>query len=381
MRLPLALFAALSGDPELGATQTLELDWTADAACPSEVEVRERIAAMLVGASSEALQAWALVRDRGADYELDLSWQLGPWREHRIVHGHDCDELARIAAMLLASTVDPFGLIPRGPEPEFEATPVIAEPKREPAIQVPKTRPARTPALEPTPEPAPTPTPTPTIVEVTPAEPELQIYIEPEPEPEPNPRLRALRGLVLAEGLGFVNVLPRPGGGARLGVGLEHAKFRVLAAGSAWFGPGFRSPTNPELGGDLWAWSLELSPCGLPRWRRLEFPICGQVGAGQVMGRGVGVSGALSTGRPWVWLGADASLAWWPRPGFGLFAGVGLGASLVRPRFGLAGTDAEFTIPVVFGRLHAGVAFRFGGRQSRSRPETDRRDPDRQATR
>lgn len=357
----MALLAALSGDPE--PDDAFELEWTADAACPGEAEVRVQINAMLFGASTEGLSASGLVRDLGSSFELDLSWQLGPWREHRIVRSHDCEELAGLAAMLLASTVDPFGLIPRSPAPELVLQPsptVVAEPSP-PILEVPK------PVVR-VPEPEPEP------------EFELQIHLDPEPEPPPRPRRHLVHGLVLVDGLGFVNVLPRPGGGGRLGLGIEIANFRMLALGSTWFGPGFRSTTDPDLGGDLWAWSAELSPCGLPRWRKLEFPLCGQLGAGQIIGRGVGVTNPNPSGQPWLWLGADASLAWWARPSFGLFAGVGLGASLVRPRFGVAGTDADFTTPVVFGRLHAGVAVRFGGGDSQRVRKPDRRGPDRQAS-
>jgi hypothetical protein len=352
----MALLAALSGDPQ--PDDAFELEWTADAACPSEADVRMRITAMLLGASTEGLRAWALVRDLGSNFELDLSWELGPWREHRIVRSHDCDELAGLAAMLLASTVDPFGLIPRSPAPEPVSTApdVLAEPPRpRPKVQLPK-------PIEPEPEP------------------EFQLHLEAEPEPEPRVPRRPVRGLLLADGLGFVNVLPRPGGGARLGLGIEVANFRMLALASTWFGPGFRSATDPDLGGDLWAWSAELAPCGLPRWRRLEFPLCGQLGAGQIIGRGVGSTDTSPRAQPWLWLGADASLAWWLRPSFALFGGVGLGVSLLRPRFGVAGTDADFTVPLVFGRLHAGVAVRFGRRDSSNTPKPDRRDPDRQAS-
>lgn len=369
VRLSMVLLAALGGGPRADA-QALELEWTADAACPGEAEVRVGIAAMLIGSSTEGLRASGFVRDRGGSFELDLRWQLGPWREHRILRSHDCEELTRLAAMLLASTVDPFALIPRVPVSERAEAPREAIATR-PKIQVPKQL-AREPEVE-----------APEVERVEPPEVSEPVFVlssEPEPRPRPRPNSRALRGLVLADGLGFINVLPRLGGGGRLGLGIEVENFRVLALASTWFGPGFRSTSDRTVGGDLWAWSGELAACGLPRWRRLEFPLCGQLGAGQIRGRGVGVDAPRSTGQPWVWLGADASLAWWPTPAFALLGGVGLGASLVRPQFGLAGTDAQFTTPVVFGRLHAGIAVRFGGRDSRGVAKTDRREPDSRAS-
>ena len=353
------------GNPGSDDAQPLELEWTADAACPSQAEVEESLALMLVGSSSAGLSASAWVRDLGSGYELDLRWRLGPWQEHRILRSHDCDELAEVALMLLASTLDPFAWTapPQAPRRPTSSRLAGAPERVEPPI------PSEPRPVEPTPDSPPEPEP----------EPELQVWLEPEPEPPASPRAGRVRGLVLAQGLGFVNVLPRVGGGGRLGLGLEVDRFRALAQASAWFGPGFRSTTNPELGGDLWAWSTELDGCGVLRRRRLESPLCAQLGGGQLLARGVGVTNPRSTGQPWVWLGADASLEWWIRPGIALFGGVGLGFSVVRPHFGLAGSDAEYTTPVVFGRLHAGLALRFGSRNSRSAPQPDRRDPDRQA--
>jgi hypothetical protein len=68
-------------------------------------------------------------------------------------------------------------------------------------------------------------------------------------------------------------------------------------------------------------------------------------------------------------------------PRVALVAGLGLGGSLARPSFGVTGSDAQFTVPPVFGQIHAGLTARFGPRNSSSRTKTARPDPDSQADR
>ncbi len=342
----------------------VELEWMAPQECPTATEIEARVDAMSTVRPTEPLSARGRVRARNGNYELSLDWQVGQRREHERLISHDCDELGRLAALLLASSIDPFAFVrpasrdPTEIEPHewVESFAVVghvesADPGELELVSAGDPNEPR--ALDQPPEP-----------DVW----QLQLVaVQPE---EPPDRMPPVSGVVLVEGQGFINLLPRPGGGPRLSLGVELQRFRATLGGAGWFAPGFRSTSDPSIGARLSAWSVELDGCGLPSSRRLVVPLCGQLGAGQIIGTGYGVTDARTKAPPWLWLGADASLEWWVRPHFALVLGVGVGFSLLRPGFEIIGSDARFDVPVASGRLRAGVVGRFGDRR-RSR-RTDR---------
>lgn len=359
----------------------VEIDWTAPQECPSSAEITAWVGELTTSAPAEPLVVTGLVHARAGNYVLDLSWQRGARREHEQLVGHDCDELGQLAALLIATELDPFAFAGlerpddvralesrRDSAEDVESEPIEPEPiEPEPIESAPIEPQSIEPAESIEPE---------SIEPEQPGLPRYDLAGPPSQVSSPQRRRMDVNGYFLAEGHGFLNLLPNPGAGPRLGVGLELAHARVLLGGAGWFGSGFRSPTDPEVGGRISAWSLELHGCGVPSWRRLSVPLCGQLGAGQALGSGFGVDQPLDATQPWLWLGADASLEWWVRPRFALRAGLGLGISLVRPSFEIVDTDARFESPIVFGRAIVGVATRFGG-SGRSR-QTDPRRADNQ---
>jgi hypothetical protein len=349
----------------------VEVDWTAPLECPNGVEIATRVGELTTNHPDQPLLVSAVVHIRGGNYVLDLEWRHATRHETEQLVGHDCDELGELAAVLLASELDPFAFTRfvrfDGPR-RFERQPEVAE------------------AVEPEPvepEPVEPQSVEPQSVEPQSVEPNhagLPHYDVGRPPPRDAGQQRrprsSVNGLVLAEGHGFLNLLPNPGGGPRLGIALELSNARLVLAGAGWFASGFRSPSDPTVGGRLSAWSIELHGCGVPHWRRLSVPLCGQLGAGQALGTGFGVDPSLSASQPWVWLGADANLEWWVHPRFALRAGLGVGFSLVRPSFEIVGSDARFEFPIVSGRATVGIAARFGD-SGRSR-QTNRRRADNQ---
>lgn len=352
----------------VGPVDALELDWLSPPGCPREHEIEALVSELVIDRSPElrvrASGTLHRVGEGAAELGLDLEW--GDKYERFELRGSDCEELGRLAAQLIANVIDPFGYVrtqtlAQLPEPEPEQPDESAQ--LEP-IPVTPERPLPPAPIDDPPEP--------------PLSPEFgDLYIETDaPERNRSPRRLPLDGVLQAEGTGLVaaqlGVVAHP----RINLGLELGRARVLVGGGAWFGGEFRSPTMPEIGGQVRGWAIELGVCWLPGVGRFEFPLCGRGGAGQIVAKGVNVSGATTARQPWVWLAAEAGTEWWLVRRFALTLGVAGGASLVRPAFEVQGSDAALELPIGYFRFSGGLAVRFVGRApTRSPRRTSSTDP------
>lgn len=184
--------------------------------------------------------------------------------------------------------------------------------------------------------------------------------VDPVDVPTSGPRGRPTYVGFAIDGIVAVNLLPSVGGGPGATVRVDVRYVRIIFGASGLFGGEFRGRQNPEVGGSLWAWSADAGACGLPGWRRLQFPLCMQTGLGQFVATGVGIAEPRPKTQPWWWLSAGAGLEWFVRPRLGIRLGANLLGSLVRPSFHVDDSDARYRVPPVGARLHVGVTARFG---------------------
>ena len=75
--------------------------------------------------------------------------------------------------------------------------------------------------------------------------------------------------------------------GLHVGV-LGRRPWRIDLYGEYWTPSSTASPGNADVGVTVQGGSAGLRGCGIPRWGRLELPLCGGLGAGALRGRGTG---------------------------------------------------------------------------------------------
>lgn len=294
----------------------IALVWDADPArCPDADDVIDDALAAVGQAPPPglAIAAHGEIRPDGDALALVLTVRSPHGEGTRRVVAPQCRSLGRIAALVIALTIDPNAAMPpEPPEPE--------PPEPEP-----------TPAPEPTPTPAPTPEPTP---------PELVRSDAPvvtTTRDRSRSRTAPLHGsVVIGAGIGAF-ALPRPTAAFELGVAIAGARWRAELAADYWAPSAQASARNETIGGSFQLAGATARGCWVPRWRTLEVPLCGVVHASAMLGRGTGAlvssDGAAS---PFVAMGAGPTLAWRPRRSGGRVALLlrveGMG-SLTRPAF------------------------------------------------
>jgi hypothetical protein len=321
--------------------------------------LRGYISELVVHSEAPELDVDGLVMAEIGGYHLDLHIFGGDRSEAHEHRSEDCDELTWLAAQLIADRLDPFAFV--AATERYEGGPPLRRP-RSPEPEVPGEQ--EPPSTRPEPEPEPS-------AEGKVATPRFVVHGW---VAEPVKGRRARRPSVFAvfalDATSSQGLFPGVGGGGRASLAVDVGRARVLAAGSAWLGPGFVGRGNemyPIVGGQLGAWSVELGGCGLPGWRRLYFPLCARAGGGAFIGSGTGLPEPRTGQQPWAWLGLDVGLEWWLRPRFALQLGVAAAGSVLRPRFFIEGAGFGYVIGSVFTRLHAGVALRFGRNVRKSR--------------
>ncbi|MFV8756371.1 hypothetical protein ACNOYE_37970 [Nannocystaceae bacterium ST9] len=350
-----------------------DLSWQAVEECPGTRELEAAIAGWLdvAPAEGEEVRARGRIEAWAGGYRLDLNIQLGPREQGHVLESHDCAELTELAALLIASAIDPFVLGQPTPESDvFEHLDAIvvvpATPRFQPAFE-----PARVPerVVEGPREAVPEPTHT---IDGR-VEPELES--EPEPELEfgpiaalddaPTRRRPRLEGFVASSGIGYAGLFQRPSGGIELLGGIDRGALRVAVGAAGWFGGRFRSSTDEGVGGNLQAGSALLEVCGVPSFagrRPVGIPLCATGTAGAIVGTGVGVASPATVVRPWAAAGADIGVRWRVHPRVALRFGIGALVSLIRPIWQVAGPVVAFVTPQVLGRLRLSLEV-FPGRR------------------
>jgi hypothetical protein len=334
-----AWLAAGPADP--AATGSVEFRWDAPTEhCPSEAEVLAQLERLLGGKVSEQgdrrLAAIARVR-READGRWDLRlWTVdGDSTSERSMSGEDCAVLAEAAALLAAIAIDP-SVLARGDaseaaveQAEQAETVVEAEPVPEqPVVEAPQTKPPPT-------------------------------------EPPPKPPARRLRTFIMGIGASAGishGDLPGVGPIIRLGVAMQwpHARFEL--EGHYGFLRRARFEDGEMVGADLRHGMVVARGCGVLHARRavLEFPICGGLEAGALVGHGVGFTQIEDGQLPWLAIDVAAGLTWAPLHILAIGLRVEPWVAMVRGRFTAEQGATELWRPQPLGvRAVAGLEFRF----------------------
>lgn len=368
----MALLSALVLALGLGeAGGPIQLVWDAEPGCPGPGELERALGRYLTGPIEQADPATVVghIVARGPSFVLELDIRAAGIVEHHELSAATCGELGEAAGLLIAGVVEPlvfasspdFGPSPgaaraavRGdaesPRPDDPGTGTAGEVRRAaPGQGLADARHEldRTSA-------APASAPSVELERVTTGAVDRARRRE---------RARSWAPLLHVSGGAMANLLPRPGGGARLGARAERGALRLGGGLDGWFGPGFRADDDPAVGGQLWAGSAVFTVCGVPERRRVSFPLCAEAGAGLMRGRGVGVDTPQVTTLPWVWLGADAGIEWWLGDRVAITMGVAIIGSLARPAFDIAGSSASYETPPVSARAQLGLVIRFDSKR------------------
>jgi hypothetical protein len=275
MALALALAHVMIGGmlgPPAHADDPLTLQWSAPASCPADDAVRGEIDELL-GAPGETPRPRAIaaltVVELDTGYRLEVEVEVDGETSARTIEGETCADLAKAAAFIVATAIDPRL--------------VAGSPARD---QDPETVPNAVPETSPEPEP----------------EPESEPESEPEPvssPPDPKPHAsgttdparadpRALRfGGALEAGVGF-GPLPAVGAVVGLQLALLGRRFRVEALAHYWTPSRATSPADPDVEAIAQAWELGARGCGVLSRAIVEVPLCGGVAAGAIHAEGQG---------------------------------------------------------------------------------------------
>jgi hypothetical protein len=280
----IALAVSMAFAPEPSA---FSLQWDAPAGCPEaeivEADISERLAARKASPRKPvAAHARVHESDEGWTLELDIESEGG--RESRELDSDECEVLADAVALIVTLAVLE--------QPELEA------PKPPGAVVV--------------------------------TEPKIEIRSESHVQKNEPPTwgTRVFGG-------GTYGPLPGFGANAGLGVALIGRAYRVELTGIYGFRRTAEVDGDPDIGGDLRMWAIGTRGCGVPRVRRVEFPLCGGLEAGAVHGVGFGVPDAKRDRRAWLALTAGPGVSVRIVRHLALWATVDGVVALLRPAFAL----------------------------------------------
>lgn len=370
---PGLLYVLLAASPAPVASAdppSLQLEWSAPAACPSRAAVLEMAAKLLgrpLGAAPATTQVRARVRAAAGAFALTIETRSPSGTDRRVLQDARCSVLAESAAVIAATAVDPSvgglpaeeaGLIP--PAPVLEDLPAgpgeAAPPDMSPETGDP-------PPFDLSPGTgAPPPTSTSTPPPVQPAIAPVLVDEAPAPTPPVTPaRVGPRIGLRLG-GLFDLGSAPGPTGGLALTLALFDRLWRAELT-ALWIAPRTTRPDPAlELGAQVGVFAAGLRGCGVPRLRRLEVPVCGGVEAGVVRGRGVGAAlgRAATDDLPWLALTVGPGLTWAVRPRLALSLALDLVVPLFKPIFAVQGrADPLYSGAPAAGRATLGLEWRF----------------------
>ncbi|MCY1056558.1 hypothetical protein [Nannocystis sp. SCPEA4] len=174
------------------------------------------------------------------------------------------------------------------------------------------------------------------------------------------PRRRAprLHGLVRGFGGVATGLTPRPAGAVGLAFGLAGRAVRAELALAYAFERAAEVGV-PGVGVGLRMGSATLRGCWAPRSGRAQFPLCGDLELGVMLGRGRGVDAARTRAHLWLAAGVGAGVIGWVQPNVGLWLEGRAHVALTRPQFIIDGIDTVFRAPSAGVRVLAGIEVRF----------------------
>lgn len=336
------LLVALGAPPT--AEPRVDLVWTAPASCPDAAAVHARLRALAPDLpAGPVVRAEATVVARpGPVWRMRLALRGQDLDDRRTLEARDCRSLADVTALLLALAVAPeavaarvaaAGSPPDPPAPGSTPPPGSAEPASTPA-HAPAEPPPAPSTIPPAPDAPPRPIPhaRPEPPQTSPLVSEWDSAADPLAAHAPSPAPRSLRGAARLSFAGDLGALSRWSPAGALGLALLGPAWRLELQGT-YAARRLAYPERPDLGGHLQLAAGSVRGCGVPRWRRLEFPVCGGLELGLVRAVGRGVPEPREVRELWLALQLGPGLAWAPVPRLALTLGLDLLIPLRRPGF------------------------------------------------
>ncbi len=286
--------------------------WTAPAGCPSQADVAREVEQLLRQPLDQSRGPALTIQGRisrlaNGGYRVLLDFSSGGAQRQRQIEHDDCEKLTEAAALVMAMAIDPERM-------QLGASEL----------------------------PAPAPPP--------PAPPRAA-------EPAPSAESRPIPWSVALMGRGQAGALPGVGPGMGGQIGIDPLpSLRLEAAGTYWF-----PRSQPLVGGanaELWMWSAGVRGCwvGGSRWK---LTLCGGPEFGQVTGKGQRLVAAATATDWWGALLVGIGGGYRPIGPLELSLGVEVGASVVRPRYGVEGVGEVFRPAPWLVRASAGLGFEF----------------------
>jgi hypothetical protein len=313
----LAIVLARSG-PEPREEGTVALQWRAPEGCPDGGRVRDEIRRFVAtGAQTgtvDRVDVDAKVVREGDRYVLELDLKLPTGALHKRIEADKCEVLASAAALVMAVMLDPTAVVETVDAPR-EPTPP----------QAPVTKP-----IEPTP-----------------------------PVPPPPPPKRRVQGLVRIFGVGSYGAMPRFGGALGGSIGARIGRARVEAVAFGEFPQRRHHEVETQAGARIDLWTLGARGCFAPNIKRVDFPLCAGIEAGQMRARGFGLATTRNAIAPWLAFPFGAMVMWAPVPRFAFGGGVDAWVAATRPTFDIEGLGVIHQSQRAGVRIHAGFEVRF----------------------
>lgn len=338
----LALLAWTAEAPASDPSQEhgIEIEWPRRPECPSadalRSDVERRLGRPLGDFVGRDIRATAEIEPTEAGWRLRLHLLQAGVGGTRALEAETCALLARATALLLALAIDPVALARAEAMPTDEA---VEPPEPSPPSDPPATREAH-------PEPAPN--------RPSSSEPPLR------PPTRAKPERSRVRGFVAPGGFVAAGMLPGVGGGVQLSTGVLAPRSRFAVSGRFFPERKQALPIDPSAGVAVRAWTVAAQGCfrSTPA-KALELPVCAQIEAGQLSGRGFGVRQSRTESAAWVAAGLGPGLAWVPVHWLSIEIDLAAIFRITRPVFALANVGDVHRPALVGLRATLGVAFRF----------------------
>lgn len=347
MLLSLALAGAppvVDETPPVG--ERLEFQWSAPPGCPEESDVRKAIDRYLgrddFDRAVDDVRVSGAVRRMGEVWRLTTAVELPTTVVERTVEASGCADLANAAGLMIAVALDPLRVIRKVvPVEEVADTPSSADEGT--ADQGKPDTEARHGDED-----------------------DGSGHVSaagssPPPDQTPAPAARRRWSLELRTGgAGEIGTTTKLRGGTWLAIALFVDRVRVEVSGQYWFPREFRPFVDaPGAGASLQLGAAALRACYAPNVKRVEFPSCLSVEAGQMRARGIGLQETRVSRRPWVALAVGQEIAWTSGRHIGLWLGLDAVVNLVRPRVHVRDLGPVVATRIVGFRFVGGPAARF----------------------
>ncbi|MFZ6177646.1 hypothetical protein [Nannocystis pusilla] len=167
-----------------------------------------------------------------------------------------------------------------------------------------------------------------------------------------------VRAAVRLAGGGEIGGIPAFSPAAGLALGLLRGPWRVELAGT-YAARALAYPEPAEVGARVRLATGAVRGCGVPRWRRLEFPICAGLELGYLHAVARGVADPRPAGDLWIAAQLSPGLAWAPTRVLALTLGLDVLVALRRPGFHVAGLGELARSQPVGLRPMLGIEARF----------------------